>query len=40
MKTLTIELMVSEDNVDEVKFAIADFLQERFGYEEDIDFVF
>ena len=40
MKTLTIELMVSDDEYFQIKEHIAEYLKNTFGYEEDIDFIF
>ena len=40
MKTITIEILVSEVDAPMVRERIAYLLNEEFGYEEDIDFIF
>lgn len=40
MKTITIEILVSEMDAPMVREKIAYFLNEQFGYEEDVDFIF
>ena len=40
MKTIRIELLVGDSEVDTVKERILYFLTDELGYEENIDFIF
>lgn len=40
MKTVTIEIIVNDEDVQIVREKVTYFLNEQFGYEEDVDFIF
>lgn len=40
MKTITIELLVDDSEVERVRERIMYLLTDELGYEEDVDFIF